>query len=356
MTQRIDDRSRDPYIPDLDALVPSTRPETPLARQSRHLDDDFDIGPSHERPQLLAQFVANARPAASATIAGGDPVKAKQDAIDKVASDFSGPYTVEGRTIRAPVMFRMAASNPAEVASHAKELAAACAQFQPALSPDGIRSGQASPAQVVAVTQALVDAGKLPPGPGDLASRIRTMQWQYGVGIDCASFTRQAFVEANHCSMQSVGLDPQSEAFRGLDANPNFTKVGIAAVRPGDVITLDPQPGYRWGHNVIVHGNEIVSQADRAKVEQDWKGPAKTFFLGPGPFRAIEVDSSWGAGALGSMHGGYRRDTWYYDEATKLWGYVDPGDEKQGIARSFVTTPDGPAGDLYHGAYRVRGR
>ncbi|HEY8073839.1 MAG TPA: hypothetical protein VIF62_07015 [Labilithrix sp.] len=321
--------------------------ETPAARAR----DDVDF--PRETPERVA-YLANLRAqATTATIAGGDPIKAKQERIDALRKEFAGPYTVNGEVVEAPVMFRMARSTP----SNAKEVAKNAAVLDEAAracgtSGDAIRSGQAPAKTVVAVTQWLIDRGHLRSTSDSLPTRIRTMQWRFGVGADCASYTRQAFVRANKCSMQSVGLNPYSESFRGLDSNPHFQKVGITDVRAGDVITLDPAPPESIGHNLIVCDHTLMSDAQKAECVHRYGSSARAFFSGAGPFHAIEVDSSWGAGDLGDTEvGGERRETWFYDEGRKLWGCV--GTSKP---PTITWSPSQPtAWDSYHGAYRARG-
>ena len=122
-------------------------------------------------------------------------------------------------------------------------------------------------------------------------------------------------------------------------------------MRPGDLVTLDPKPGGRWGHNLVVRGNTVADEAAKAAFAAQHGPLAKAFLQGFGPYHMIEVDSSWGAGAAGADYGGFRRDTWIYDASTREWGYLDP------TARppAFAVSKSGPASDDdYHGAYRAK--
>jgi hypothetical protein len=326
-----------------DSSPPSTRPATPLARQALLRELDVDRAP--EAPEMLA-FINRVR--AQAVSASGPLTNAQvvQSRIDSLRDDYSGPYVVDGQSVRAPVMFRMSISNEAEVKANAGELAKIVGT-----NAWLILSGQAPAKLVVAVTQKLIDRGHLPPPPpGDVATRIRMMQWRFGIGADCASYTRQAFERATGKTMQQVGL-PLFTGFRTLDKNPNFKRVAVTDVRPGDIITCDPYGRETIGHNLIVRDHTLVSDPQRAALAQRYGVGARDFFNGPGPFHAIEVDSSWGAGDGDTTIGGQRRETWFYDEGSKRWGRIGPGTPPQ-----CTWSTDRPLPlDILHGAYRVMG-
>ena len=68
------------------------------------------------------------------------------------------------------------------------------------------------------------------------------------------------------------------------------------------------------------------------------------------PARPWFPAGSDGAGPDGADYGGFRRDTWTYDDATKLWTWTN----------NHVSPPtaevslDGPAGERFHGCYRPK--
>lgn len=68
----------------------------------------------------------------------------------------------------------------------------------------------------------------------------------------------------------------------------------------------------------------------------------------PVPFHLIHVDSSWGAGLYGKDHGGFRRDTWIFDEGSHTWGYFESA------TKTFATSKIGPHDEPYTGAFRPR--
>jgi hypothetical protein len=286
-------------------------------------------------------------------IAASSPTERAADVqarLDGVRDAFSGPYRAEGQVVTARPMFRINAGfNTKQMESHAKELDALARRV--GANGPAARYGYGSPANLVKVTQALIDAGALPPGPpGKLADRIRAMQWEWGVGVDCAAYTRYALEAATQKSGASMGLQPPGfENFTGLAHNSGFARVSVTDVRPGDVMTLTNPIDY--GHNVIVHGRVVVDD-ERKAVLLEWLPPAARPMLeSAGPHHMIEVDSSWGAGESGAAWGGYRRDTWLYDESAKQWGYVNPHTSPP----SFEVSPLGPAGDRFSGAFRARG-
>jgi hypothetical protein len=261
-------------------------------------------------------------------------------------------------------MFRMGGGANAESAkAHRPELEAIARRAGCFDSAFGATHGCGAPRDVVRVTQALIDAGKLPKGPGSLEQRIRSMQWEWGVGVDCARYSREALTAANGLSDGKLRMYASgTEGFRDMDhplpatpKNPHpldkreaWKRVDVKDCRPGDLITLDPKPPETVGHNVAVYSNEVLSADQQAALSK--KDPkVAELFTSPGPFRRIKVDSSWGAGSEGADYGGFRRESWLYDESTKQWGFVDRESGK------FVISKDGPATyDRFHGAYRPK--
>lgn len=332
--------------------VPSTRRETPQARRDQLAPDTLA-----ERQPASTDYLAflahlSSRPRAVSDAGAAAPIaplsaEAARDAavqakLDGVRAAFSGPYVVEGESVSARPMFRMTT----HVVPKKNELEVDARGARAGVNAFPTRMGQGSPKELVKITQALIDAGRLPPGPGDVATRIRQMQWEYGIGVDCAGYSKQALVG---CGARSASMYPPGmESFRDLDGKRagSFAKQPIEGARPGDLITLDGPPG-GWGHNVVVYSHVTADDAKKASLAGS--DPAMHAFLSsPGPHHVIEVDSSWGAGPDGAEEGGYRRDTWLYDASTKTWGSFEPDSKR------FVTSTSGPAHDSYHGTYRPR--
>lgn len=308
--------------------------ETPAARRSssqassdvvmaRHLER---IASSSDYAGFIANFAGATSTSSTSSVGGADAARdaAVQAKLDGLRDAFSGPYTVGGHIVPARPMFRMTTHDvPQKMAAEAQSLA----QRAGVRFPMEAFYGQCSPTDLVKTTQALIDAGRLPPPPGDVASRIRRMQWDHGIGVDCAGYAKQALIATSPrpLPLRNAG----AESFRDLDSTRAgaFAKLAIENARPGDLITLDPMPDERWGHNVIVYSHVVKSG-----------------------LHVFEVDSSWGAGAHGSEQGGFRRDTWSYDPSTRIWGSHVPGTSPP----MLVMSGDGPAGDRYHGTYRPR--
>ena len=301
---------------------------------------DFpETSSDRDPPELLAFYAGLRAEAASPTRA--DALGASRDAVaqgrmDAVRDAYAGPYSACGERVTARPMFRLnQGANEASMQAHARQLDAIASRV--GCSGVMVRNGCASPRELVKVTQALIDAGKLPGGSGDAAARIRQMQWTWGIGVDCAGYTRRSFLAANGLSeRQTAGLGLASlgnEAFRGLDKNPHFAKVAPSDMRPGDLVTLDPKPGGRWGHNLVVRSNTVADDAAKAAFAAQHGPLAKAFLQGFGPFHMIEVDSSWGAGATGADYGGFRRDTWIYDALDARVGLPRPDEPPGGVRR-----------------------
>lgn len=334
---RIDDRPRAhestlPADPFADTEVPSDEaPTIPAARFADHSQASVDY----------AAMVAQAT--AAAPLSRDRQV---QQGLDDLRDRFSGPYTVNGTTVvSSPAMFRMNHPRPKEMVAAVWQAASKAGVG----NPNPIIWGQGTPAQLVKVTQALVEMGRLPPGPGDLSARIRQMQWEHGIGVDCAGYCREALIAT--ATKRPPLYAPGAESFRDLDhaRAGSFAKQKIADIRPGDLITLDPIAPEVWGHNVVVYAHDVADASAKRTLATLHGEAMKAFLSSPGPHHVIEVDSSWGAGATGADYGGFRRDTWIYDEATKSWGCFEPWSP-----RRFVTSTEGPSGDRYHGAYRAR--
>ena len=321
--------------------------ETPAARLAAHVERQPT---SSEYLAFLANVGSVANVANVAGVANDDALRdaAIQRKLDAVRDAFSGPYVVAGAAVSARPMFRMTTHVVSAAMARAVDTLGARAGVR---APFESRVGQGRPQDLVKITQALIDDGRLPDGPGDLATRIRRMQWDHGIGVDCAGYSKQALAacSARAPKMHAAG----SESFRDVDGGRDgtFAKVPLAKARPGDLITLDSSEPGGWGHNVVVYSHVTADAAKKAMLCGLTRDSVLIDFLSsPGPHHVFEVDSSWGAGTEGAECGGYRRDTWLYDASTKTWGSFEPGVTPP----SFVTSEAGPADDAFHGAYRVR--
>lgn len=266
--------------------------------------------------------------------------------LDAFRSTFAGPYVIDGKTVTARPMFRMNGGfNDEQTKSRSAELAAICARAHlPPSAAFNCSMGRPTPEQLVKVTQALIDAGKLPPGTDDSVElRIRQMQWSWGIGVDCAGYTEQA---ARAARGAKAAPPTHGDAFSGMKQDPRVQKIAVPDIRPGDVIHLDPARPRDVGHNVVVYDHRVAGYDERAAIAGR-DADAAQFMKGPGPFHMLEVDSSWGADD-GRDYGGMRRDTWIYDEGTKQWGYFAHG------SGGFHASERGPHGEPFAGAFRPK--
>jgi len=291
--------------------------------------------------------------AMAAAVTPPDPQAAKDAQVrarmDGCRDSASGPYRVGDEHVVASPMFRMTSHViPVAVENELFSIGRRAGLGIPEIG--ALKFGQGSNAALVRMTQALIDAGKLPSRPSELAARIKTMQWSYGIGMDCAGYSKEALRAVHGRKLGFYG--PGVESFRDLDSKRSamFAKVSIVSARPGDLVTLDPSPGQTYGHNVVVYDNAIADATKRAALGATYGAPMKAFLSSSGPHHVLQVDSSWGAGAEGNLVGGYRRDTWIYDASTKQWASFAPGTTPIRI----VVSEDGPAEDRFHGVYRPR--
>ncbi|MDB4993175.1 MAG: hypothetical protein JWM74_607 [Myxococcaceae bacterium] len=294
-------------------------------------------------------LATGARAAAGEGVAPVQMAKADletQSRLDDFRARFSGPYAVDGKSVQARPMFRMNTGfNDAQMHAHQNELLALCKKAGCANAAVPACYGRPTPEQLVKVTQVLIDAGKLGPGSdASLELRIRQMQWEWGVGVDCAGYTEGAAAAARGGKSVQPSMN---DAFSSLTHDPSKRKVPVGGIRAGDVIHLNPPKGERVGHNVVVYDSKLADSATRAQLSA--RSPeAAAFLRGAGPFQVLLVDSSWGAGE-GHDFGGFRRDTWIHDTSTDSWGYFDHG------SGSFGTSTIGPHDEPYGGAFRAKG-
>lgn len=202
--------------------------------------------------------------------------------------------------------------------------------------------GRAKPSQIAAITQGLLDAGKLAavsaanPGLSD-AQAVREMQREYKMGIDCAGYVQLAFIYAYLGSdddppsvRKSLGLHPRRgwEKLAGL-SKKHFDTVKVTDGQTGDLLVLKPQRDSADGawHTVIV-------------VERTSSGTVHKFL----------VDASWGVDLYGAEYGGVARRTIVHDSSTDEWWDINPA-----TGREEPRSSDGPyGGHPVHGMFRAR--
>jgi cell wall-associated NlpC family hydrolase len=221
-------------------------------------------------------------------------------------------------------------------------------------------TGRGTPEQVQAVTQALIDAGRLPPASDSapsIGARIRLMMYQHGVGFDCAGYVAQAFlasrsVDRPHSQLRD--LAPENDQLCDLQSR-GFVRVDLDATRPGDVIVLGKSPADSYGHRVIVYAARDATLDDRATLlrlvlehrpKMDPQRDLLKRLAGSASLRVLVVDSSWGNNG-DPQRGGVERKIWWHSQATGQWAGTDPN--------GAPVMTDGPYNHPVEGAYRPQG-
>ncbi|MGD0530536.1 MAG: hypothetical protein ABSE49_35710 [Polyangiaceae bacterium] len=271
-----------------------------------------------------------------------------------VAAPFRMPARLERQLTpdekKDPTTLRYA-QQEGRVVGHQAELATIAGKA--GIGPGGLVAlyyGHGTPQQVRAVTQGLLDAGKLPVGDGkptSVANRVRQMMCDYGLGFDCAGYTQQAFLVAQGVTRAQVGFaNPTNEGLSALGP-PHFQRVAAPGdARPGDLVVLGPPDGETVGHRAIIAERHDLGAGELQRLGCS---PTVRAMLAAGHVTVFSVDSSWGSGADPSL-GGVQRHTWLYDATTGLWGTVGAGEG------GVVRLSDRPYSDHpLEGIYRYAG-
>jgi hypothetical protein len=215
-----------------------------------------------------------------------------------------------------------------------------------------VAGGKGTSEQVKMVTDALIKSGefekakKAHPGLSD-SETIRMMQWDHGVGIDCAGYVSQAFVGVHGGNNGKYGLqETNNENLMYLKGNKHFTQVKPEQIKPGDLIALDPPKNEHVGHTLLVRSHHVATKEERDHfVHTD-----DSFEKRSDKIHIYEVDASWGAGASGKLEGGVQRRIFIYNETTGKWGEADQPD-KNGDFEVRPSTTNGPYNHPMNGIY-----
>jgi cell wall-associated NlpC family hydrolase len=264
--------------------------------------------------------------------------------VDAYFQSFNATYEVNGKKVQATPHFRM--TNGASGQPNRTEFSQVRADLQKLIQKhdkgkpkeqqlwnakmhDAIKyvaGGKGSAEQVRMVTDALIKSGEFEkakakhPGLSD-SETIRMMQWDHGVGIDCAGYVSQAFVGVHGGTPGKYGLqEVNNENLMYLKGNSKFVQVKPQDIKPGDLIALDPPKKGDVGHTVLVREHRVATQADRNSFVHRDDGFAKR----SDKIHIYEVDASWGAGQEGGLHGGLQRKIWLFNETTGKWGKPSP--------------------------------
>jgi hypothetical protein len=320
------DVSELPELPDVNAdlLARATKAATPhplLAAGLRSADVapcvDSSATPIPAAQRRLDAFMAAAEP--KYHIPGEGDVA--------VAAPFRmvGKARLTEQEKKSPVLRRFAEQEQ-RVQSHSSELKDIAAKhgISAGQLKYVIQQGRGTPEQVRTLTQALIDAGKLPPPDGKSMpeQRVRQMMCDYGLGFDCAGYTQQAFLAARGITRAQAGFRPSvtDEGLFDPAASGRFSRVAPQNAGPGDLIVLAPPKGDVFGHRLVVYDRHDMQPMELRALHGRAEDMER---LRTGRISVLQVDSSFGSGADPNK-GGVERLTWVYDATSNQWGRIYP--------------------------------
>jgi hypothetical protein len=284
-----------------------------------------------------------------------EPPEAKfQRGIEQFREDACPTYRTPEGEVRVPAAFRM-------YPGYSPQQAASVEKHRPALvalgarvglgegAVENVRWGRGTPEQVRTLTQGLIDDGQLKPTGGTLEQRVRQMQFDYGIGFDCAGYSQQALLAGLGLKRADLGLKPIRRENLDCDDRKYFEPVGRGDARAGDVLKLGAPAGESVGHRVIIANTGVLTDSERQRLQtvaEARPGGDEKEVLGWQHVRVYEVDSSWGASGNPNA-GGVRRETLYVNEDTKKWAWVGPS--------GLLEQGDRPFDHPLDGIFRVKG-
>jgi hypothetical protein len=268
-----------------------------------------------------------------------------QGRVDAFFDASVGKYKVGGVEVSAAPFFRISKGGAETEPFKAKVFAVTgrgSAAFNQAVH--NCAYGRCSAAELQMVTQALIDKGKLAEvrarydamsdvdfrGRHGSVSRplsdenaIKLLQWDYGLGVDCAGYVQQAFLDVHGGSRQAWDFHPRMgwEDLSDLKGNPAFDRTTTPVnVVPGDLIVLAPPMRGDVGHTVLVRERAELS-ADDARALRGLDSFAGT----ADKVHRLEVHGSWGADSGNLDKGGLQTRVFLYNETSGKWADVQGG-------------------------------
>src|SRR5439155_1121790 len=201
-------------------------------------------------------------------ISDADLLKGIDDYFDLANAEYRLP---DGTKVHARPQFRYAKAGGIDEAK--TRLKRVLGEAFEAKHPRAIHNavyGRATPREIVAITQALIDANQIDtlsdaaalPRDGQL---VRKLQREFDIGIDCAGYVQLAFIHAFTGSdadpsskRRGLGLDDRRGNER-LDSLPasHFTKPDLTDAKAGDLLILKPRAGESDWHTVIVVSHTV---------------------------------------------------------------------------------------------------
>jgi hypothetical protein len=280
-----------------------------------------------------------------AALARAAAVMKVQGRVDAFFDASFGKYKVGGVEVSVAPFFRISKGD-AETVPFKNKVFAATGRGTPAFNQavHNCAYGRCTAAELQMVTQALIDKGKLADvrarydamsdaefrGRHGSVSRplsdenaIKLLQWDYGLGMDCAGYVQLAFLDVHGGSRQAWGFDQRIgwEDLSDLKGNPAFdrTTTPVNAV-PGDLIVLAPPMRGDVGHTVLVRERAELS-ADEARGLTGLYG----FAASGDKVQRLEVHGSWGADSGNLDKGGLQTRVFLYNETSGKWADVQGG-------------------------------
>lgn len=300
----------------------------------------------------------------------GEVTQGKIDAyFDKSKTSYTLP---DGSTVRALPHFRM---NEGDDGAKYQETLTRKLNPKDAAMKRAIHMvayGRASPDEIKKVTQALIDKGgveetkllwskeaveQISPNtkfPLSDADAVRLMQWDNGVGVDCAGYVQQEFLAVHGGARADWGFDARigDENLASLKGNKHFQNVKPADAQVGDLMILDKPPGERVGHTVMVQDVHAMTDAERAK----FPGIEKLAKKGE-PVRVFVVEASFGSGGQGDpARGGVQRRVFLLNEATGQWGDMRRDWSTKSDPKVVLSNNSGPYDHPMNGIFHPKGK
>ncbi len=293
--------------------------------------------------------------------------------IDAFKESFNSTYEVNGKPVQAMPHFRIgdspwgtgASGRPGRKGSEAvkEDLSKLIKTGDKAHWNDKMKIavhmvayGRGSAEQIQMVTQSLIRSGQFDqakkdhPGLSD-SDTIRMMQWDHGIGIDCAGYVQQAFLGVHGGTREKYGFKPRigDENLMSLQGKGKFNEVKATDVKPGDLIALNPTNSRDVGHTILVRDHYEMGDFTRRMLYNNLPG-----FASPGDkVHVYTGDASWSGGTDGNLNGGVQRRIFLYNETTGKWADVTPS-----ATGGYDVSPSNSTGPYNHpmnGIYRPKG-
>lgn len=314
--------------------MPPPLPDTDAAQVANAVKAALAAGPLVKHAVVTIRVQA---PAVELTLM--TPIQRELDAFrERATPTFHTPegdvrVAIPFRMTVAPAVARSRAPEDQVFAERERKVTANASQLVASAGRAGLSkrdvgdlvSGRSTPETVRRVTQALINAGALPPGTAaDLGARIRVLMSDHGIGIDCAGYVQQAFI-ASRGARPTGFREPRNEDLSGLERR-GFTRLDVADAAPGDILVLASLQPKEVGHTVVVREVRTARPDEAATLSRDapgWEPPT------PSAVKRLEVDSSWGS-AGSALAGGVQRRVWWHDEGRNLWVSHSEGTWKVG--------------------------